>query len=81
VGYQRAAIEAAEVVAVIDALKCRAISVQADVAEPHEAARTVREVEEGLGPIGVLVNNAGINATKPLPEITPEDAGLAAVKL
>jgi 3-oxoacyl-[acyl-carrier protein] reductase len=49
------------------------MSVQADVADPREAARTVREVEEGLGPIGVLVNNAGINASKPLAEITPED--------
>ena len=73
VGYQRAAIEAAEVVAEIHALKCRAMSVQADVADPHEAARAVREVEEGLGPIGVLVNNAGINASKPLAEITPKD--------
>ena len=73
VGYQRAATEAAEVVAEIHALKCRAMSVQADVADPREAARTVREVEEGLGPIGVLVNNAGISASKPLAEITPED--------
>jgi 3-oxoacyl-[acyl-carrier protein] reductase len=73
VGYQRAAEEAAEVVAEIRVLKCRAISVQANVAEPREAARTVREVEEGLGPIGVLVNNAGISAKKPLAEITPED--------
>jgi NAD(P)-dependent dehydrogenase (short-subunit alcohol dehydrogenase family) len=33
-GYQRAAIEAAEVVAQIRALECRAMSVQADVANP-----------------------------------------------
>jgi NAD(P)-dependent dehydrogenase (short-subunit alcohol dehydrogenase family) len=33
-GNQRAAIEAAEVVAEIRALKCRATSVQADVANP-----------------------------------------------
>jgi NAD(P)-dependent dehydrogenase (short-subunit alcohol dehydrogenase family) len=33
-GYQRAAIEAAEVVAETHALKCTAMTVQADVADP-----------------------------------------------
>lgn len=37
----------------------RAISVQADVTEKSEVERLVREVEESLGPIDVLVNNAG----------------------
>jgi 3-oxoacyl-[acyl-carrier protein] reductase len=30
-------------------------------------------VERGLGPIGILVNNAGISQSKPIAEITEED--------
>ena len=34
--------------------------VKGDVTSPEEAARMVREVEERLGPVEILVNNAGI---------------------
>ena len=34
--------------------------VKGDVTSPHEAERMVREIEQQLGPIEILVNNAGI---------------------
>lgn len=36
-----------------------AIAIQADVTRNSEITRTIREVENGLGPIDILVNNAG----------------------
>lgn len=39
----------------------RATFVQADVSEPAEAARAMREVLEAFGRLDVLVNNAGIH--------------------
>src|SRR5688572_11155145 len=36
-----------------------AIAVQADVSQNSEIDRMIREVEAGLGPVDVLVNNAG----------------------
>jgi len=35
-------------------------AVAADVGDPEDAARTVAECEAALGPIGVLINNAGV---------------------
>jgi len=37
----------------------RAIAIQADFTESDDISRTVKEVEERLGPIDILVNNAG----------------------
>jgi NAD(P)-dependent dehydrogenase (short-subunit alcohol dehydrogenase family) len=39
----------------------RALAVQADIADRKAVADTVREVEEQLGPIDLLVNNAGVS--------------------
>lgn len=39
----------------------RALAVVGDVADPAAPARVVREIEEALGPIDVLINNAGIS--------------------
>jgi 3-oxoacyl-[acyl-carrier protein] reductase len=51
---------AKEVVESIIAAGGRAIPIQANVAEPAEAERLVSEAEHELGPLGILVNNAGI---------------------
>lgn len=37
-----------------------AIAVQADVSQPADVARMIADVERGLGPIELLVNNAGV---------------------
>ena len=51
----------------------RAIAVQADVSSAAEVQRMVQQVEEQLGPVAALVNNAGITRPQPIHEITEQD--------
>ena len=46
--------------------------VKGDVTSPEEAAAMVREVEETLGPVEILVNNAGITRDGTFHKMTPE---------
>src|SRR5690606_16770730 len=46
--------------------------VRGDVTSADEAAAMVRQVEEALGPIGILVNNAGITRDATFHRMTPE---------
>ncbi|HXK10638.1 MAG TPA: glucose 1-dehydrogenase [Vicinamibacteria bacterium] len=41
----------------------RALAVGCDVRSPDDCARAVRETERALGPLDVLVNNAGVGAS------------------
>jgi 3-oxoacyl-[acyl-carrier protein] reductase len=50
----------------------KAIAVQANVAEPASIAPLVDAVATRLGPIDVLVNNAGIYDFGPIEAVTPE---------
>lgn len=45
----------------------------ADVADGRDVAALVAHVEAELGPVGLLVNNAGVLHAKPFEEITPEE--------
>ena len=51
----------------------QAFAVQADVSVAADVARMVRQVEIQLGPVAVLVNNAGITRPQPIDEITEQD--------
>ena len=55
---------AASVCKQIEALGCRALPVQADVTDSNAVQRMVAEVEQVLGPISILVNNAGHNPVR-----------------
>jgi NAD(P)-dependent dehydrogenase (short-subunit alcohol dehydrogenase family) len=71
--YRERAEAADAVLADIRAAGRRAVAVQADLGRSAEAARVVGEVTDALGPIEVLVNNAGVLQQKPFAEITEED--------
>lgn len=60
VNYTSDAAAAGQVVAAAGALGRRAVAVKADVSSADEVRRMAADVEEALGPIDVLVNNAGI---------------------
>ncbi|NEI66334.1 3-oxoacyl-ACP reductase family protein [Rhizobium leguminosarum] len=51
----------------------RAVAVGGDVSDPQIAVDLVRETEAQLGPLGIVVNNAGINPSRPLDQITAAD--------
>ena len=49
------------------------VTVQADVSDPQQARRAVREAADQLGGLDILVSNAGIEHFGPLEGITVED--------
>ena len=73
VNYRERADEAHEIVVRIEALGRRAIAVQADVSDGAEVCVMIGVVERSLGPIDVLVNNAGIGIRRDLDSLTEAD--------
>ena len=61
--------DAAPVVERIAAAGGRAVAVVGNVSEPSDAARLVREADEQLGGLHVLVNNAGLQKQTPCLEL------------
>jgi 3-oxoacyl-[acyl-carrier protein] reductase len=72
VNYRSSAAEAQQVCDLVAKLGRRTVKVGADVSVAAEAARLVRAVEAALGPIGVLVNNAGVSRPVTLETLTEE---------
>lgn len=64
---------AREVCAQIREVGRRALPVQGDVARSADVARMVAEIRREMGPIMILVNNAGIGHARTIEEITEED--------
>jgi 3-oxoacyl-[acyl-carrier protein] reductase len=58
--YRGEAERAAEVAAACQAAGVRALAVQADVSQEADCLRLVKAAREAFGPIGILVNNAGM---------------------
>src|SRR5437660_322552 len=73
VNFRARGAEAEEAAGQIAALGRRCLAVQADVSRSAEVARLVAAVERGLGPVDVLVNNAGATRPLPLEQITEQD--------
>lgn len=65
--------EAATLVRDIQALRGRAVALDADVTDTAAVTAMVRAGETALGPVDVLVNNAGIIQEKPFLETTDDD--------
>jgi 3-oxoacyl-[acyl-carrier protein] reductase len=76
VNYREKSAESAAVVQAIEAKGGRAAAVRADVSQAAEVARMVAEAERVLGPIDVLVNNAGIGLVRGLDDLTEADFDL-----
>jgi 2-hydroxycyclohexanecarboxyl-CoA dehydrogenase len=64
---------ASETVRLIAAEGGRAAAFVGDAADRGEIARVLGEVRAQLGPVEILVNNAGVSQFKEFFEITPED--------
>jgi 3-oxoacyl-[acyl-carrier protein] reductase len=72
VNYSGSQAAAEKVVTEIKNAGGKAIAVQANVTDPASIAPLVDAVATQLGPIDVLVNNAGIYELAPLEAVTPE---------
>ena len=62
--------------AVVDALRARgarALALAADVADARALDAAVASVERGLGPVDVLVNDAGVALRRPMSEMSDAD--------
>ena len=73
VNYAQSSDKAEEVAEAIRALGRKAITVQADVANREQVEAMVATVTGQLGPIDVLVNNAGIESIVPFLELDDEE--------
>jgi 3-oxoacyl-[acyl-carrier protein] reductase len=73
VNYRSDAESAEAVVREITEAGGRAIAVQADISDPEAAEALFARLEEELGPVLVLVNNAGVRADGLSPQIDDED--------
>lgn len=73
VNYSRSVEEAEQVVKEIEAEGGRAVAIQADVADAAQAQQLMERTREQLGPVAVLVNNAGLNVNAPARRLAPAD--------
>lgn len=64
INYRSNANAAAETRASIEGLGRRCIAVQADVSQEEEVTRLFAETNQALGPVAILVNNAGTTRDK-----------------
>ena len=73
INYRSRESEARQVGSQVESHGRRCITVRADVSVAAEVSRMVRRVEEELGAVSILVNNAGVARPQSLEEITEKD--------
>jgi 3-oxoacyl-[acyl-carrier protein] reductase len=73
INYRERAGGAEQVAASIGQAGGRALSIRADVSIAAEVEELVSRVERELGPVNILVNNAGIARPQPLDSISEQD--------
>jgi 3-oxoacyl-[acyl-carrier protein] reductase len=73
VGYANNAPAANALAKQISSRGGRAFAVAADLRLPEANSRLVAEVETTLGPVDILISNAGLAITKPFEQVTVED--------
>jgi 3-oxoacyl-[acyl-carrier protein] reductase len=72
VNYSGSKAAAEKLVAEIETAGGKALAVQADLSNPDSIGPLVEKVAAELGPINVLVNNAGVYEFSPIEGVTPE---------
>lgn len=73
IGFMDHRLEAQAVADEVESLGRRAVTIQADVSDPHQAAQLISTTEAELGPLDGLVNNAGIMPSNSLTDIGDEE--------
>lgn len=73
VNYLNSRDQAEKVVREAESKGVRAMAVQGDVSDPAAVTKVVSSVYEKLGPVGILVNNAGMAVRREIGETTEED--------
>jgi 3-oxoacyl-[acyl-carrier protein] reductase len=73
INYRDRATEADAVAAQITAVGRRSITVAADVSNSAAVTTMVRTIEDKLGPIDILINNAGIALIRGIDDLTEAD--------
>jgi 3-oxoacyl-[acyl-carrier protein] reductase len=73
VNYRDKAAEARNVAETIRGAGGRAMAIGADVAQAAEVAAMMAAVERELGPVDVLINNAGIGLVRTVDDLTEDD--------
>jgi 3-oxoacyl-[acyl-carrier protein] reductase len=73
VNYRERADEAEQVRTSIERAGRRAVSLQADVSQAEQVNTLVSRIEQELGPVEILVNNAGVSRPQQLQDITEQD--------
>jgi len=73
INYRSDASGAEGVAAAIDAAGGQAMAIQADVCDPDAVAKLFRAAEERLGPVLVLINNAGTRADGLAPQLGDDE--------
>jgi 3-oxoacyl-[acyl-carrier protein] reductase len=73
INYRSNSGAAAEVKEQIEAMGRRCIAVQADVSQEEDVTRLFAEATGALGPVTILVNNAGTTRDKLILQMTPSD--------
>jgi len=73
VNYRERADEANTLVEMIAKAGGRAIAISADVSQTPAVAQMVERVRSELGPIDILINNAGIAITRGIDDLTEAD--------
>ncbi len=73
VNYRTSEAAAMQTVEEIESLGVKAVAIQADVSTPEGVDKLVSTIREQLGPVDLLVNNAGAFNGGPLDELSLED--------
>ena len=73
INYRDRATEAEAVAAQITAIGRRSITLAADVSKSAAVTTMVRTIEDKLGPIDILINNAGIALIRGIDDLTEAD--------